>query len=198
MIVIDLETSGPYADTNGIISIGALEFENPENAFYEECRLEHGKQVDPISIEVTGFTEGQMRDHKKKTIKAVLLDFIDWLGTVHEKTFAAHNTPFDWKFMEWEFRQNKLEWPFHFRSVDIHGLVYGHMRQRGLQPPLRNDVSAIGMKKILEYCGLEDPREIHNALEDAKLEAECFHRILYGKPMFSEYSDQKIPEYLRR
>ena len=198
MIVIDLETSGPYADVNGIVSIGAIEFENPENCFYEECRLEHIKQIDPISIEVTGFSEGQMRDPKKKSIKAVLLDFVDWLGTVKEKTFSAHNTPFDWKFLEWEFRQYKMEWPFHFRSVDIHGLVYAHMRGRGAQPPIYNEVSALGLKKILEYCGVEDPREVHNALEDAKLEAECFHRIMYGKPMFAEYADQKIPEYLRK
>lgn len=198
MIVIDLETSGAYPDVHGILSIGALEFESPDNAFYEECRLEGHRQFDPATIEFHGFSEGQARDPKKKTIKQVLQDLLEWMQTVREKTFAAHNTPFDWKFMEWEFRQNKLDWPFHFRSVDIHGIVYAHMLRRGITPPTYRDVSVIGLRKILEYCGIEDPRNFHNALEDAKLEAECFHRIIHGKPMFAEYADQKIPEYLRK
>jgi len=36
----------------------------------------------------------------------------------------------------------------------------------------------------------------HNALEDAKLTAECFSRIVYGKNLFSEYNQFKMPLHL--
>ena len=36
----------------------------------------------------------------------------------------------------------------------------------------------------------------HNALEDSKLTAECFSRLLYGKNVFPKYSQFKIPRYL--
>jgi len=197
MIVVDLETSGAYPDQHGILSIGAVEFENPENVFYEECRLEDHHRVEAISIEVVGMSEGQMRDAKKKTIKEALQDFLDWVQTVKEKTFAAHNTPFDWKFLEHFFRHHDLSWPFHFRSVDLHTVAFTHMRAHGVKPPIYNDVSALGLGKVLAYCGIQDPRDTHNALEDARLETECFYRLLYGKGLFKEYAEQEVPEYLK-
>ncbi len=37
----------------------------------------------------------------------------------------------------------------------------------------------------------------HNALTDAKLTAECFSRIVYGKNLLEEFKKFPIPEYLR-
>jgi len=53
------------------------------------------------------------------------------------------------------------------------------------------------LPKILEFVGLRDERKFHNALEDCKLEAECFSRIIYGKNLLLEYSDFLIPGYLK-
>ena len=39
MIVIDIEASGTEWAKHSILSIGALDFEHPENRFYEECRI---------------------------------------------------------------------------------------------------------------------------------------------------------------
>jgi hypothetical protein len=38
----------------------------------------------------------------------------------------------------------------------------------------------------------------HNALEDCKLEGECFSRLMYGRNIFPGYSKYKIPEVLRK
>ena len=198
MIILDLEMSGPYPPEYGIVSIGALEFENPSNTFYAECRLREEQKIDPSTVPIHGFSEEAMRDPNKKNMGEVLQDFLEWMKTVKEKTFAAHNTPFDWTFMIFDFRHYGLEWPFNVRSVDLHTLAYTHMLHRGVQPPRLNDVSAVGLSKILEYVGVKDPRKTHNALEDAKLEAECLHRLLYGKALLKEYSDQEVPEYLRK
>jgi hypothetical protein len=40
--------------------------------------------------------------------------------------------------------------------------------------------------------------DAHNGLVDAKLEAECLGRILYGKSLFEEFHSFKIPSYLAK
>ena len=196
MLIIALETSGAYPDKHGILSLGAIEFENPDNAFYEECRLDDSKVFDQNTVQFHGFSELEARDSKKKSVKELLQSFLEWMQSVKEKTFAAHNTPFDWKFLEWEFRSHNFLWPFNKRSLDIHGWVFYHQLKRGIRPITYNGTSALGLKKILEYVGIRDPRTTHNALEDAKLEAECFHRLIFGKPLFEDYADQEVPKYL--
>ena len=56
----------------------------------------------------------------------------------------------------------------------------------------------MGLKNILTFCGMQDNRKVHNALEDAKLTAECFSRLVYGKNLFPEYAQFKIPMGLKK
>ena len=56
----------------------------------------------------------------------------------------------------------------------------------------------MGLTNILKLCGMEDNRQAHNALEDCKLTGECFSRLIYGKNLFSEYIQFKIPLYLTK
>ncbi len=197
MIILDIETSGSYPGDHGIVSLGALEFESPDNCFYEECRLESHHQIDPAALDINGFTETQCRDSKKKTIREMLTDFLEWMKAVREKTLAGLG-PSDWAFLHHEFKQHNLPWPFSYRIIDLHSLVYAHHLQRQIPIPLANDVSHLTAIEIVNYCGIKGIEFPHHGFEDAKLEAECFYRLLYGKPMFAEYADQAIPEYLRR
>lgn len=66
----------------------------------------------------------------------------------------------------------------------------------------------MGLTNILEFCGMKDERislrdghvdrkgSPHNALEDAKLEAECFSRMAYGRNLLEEYKKFPLPDYL--
>ena len=67
MIVLDIETTGVDALKNSIVSIGAIEFENPEERFYEECRIWDGAEINPLALEVNGYTEEEVKDINKKT-----------------------------------------------------------------------------------------------------------------------------------
>jgi inhibitor of KinA sporulation pathway (predicted exonuclease) len=62
---------------------------------------------------------------------------------------------------------------------------------------MKKGTSNMGLGNILKFCGILYERKIHNALEDAKLTAECLSRILYGKNLFEDYKNSKIPEYLK-
>lgn len=67
MIVFDVETTGEDSRKHSIVSIGALEFSNPKNQFYEECRIWEGAEVQEIALKINGFTEENIRDPKKQS-----------------------------------------------------------------------------------------------------------------------------------
>ncbi|HLF53838.1 MAG TPA: hypothetical protein VI544_01540, partial [Candidatus Nanoarchaeia archaeon] len=63
---------------------------------------------------------------------------------------------------------------------------------------LEGDHSAMSLSKVLELCGMQDNRKAHNGLEDAKLTAECFSRLIYGKGLLPEYSQFELPGVLAK
>jgi len=60
----------------------------------------------------------------------------------------------------------------------------------------KNGNSVFGLSNTLRFVGMDDPRNKHNALEDAKLEAEVFSRLVYGKNLIEEFKEFEIPDYL--
>ena len=56
MIVVDVESSGVDAQKDSLVSVGAIDFDNPENRFYEECRIWDGAHVEKEALEINGFT----------------------------------------------------------------------------------------------------------------------------------------------
>lgn len=62
---------------------------------------------------------------------------------------------------------------------------------------IKDNVSDMSLSNIIRFCGMEDKRVNHNALEDTKLTAECFARIVYGKKLLREFDEYEIPEYLK-
>lgn len=208
MIVVDTETSGLDPRECGIVSLGAVDFFSPEREFYQECRLD---QEDKIfegipgtslrsASEINGFSEEEMRDVRKQSQKQLLEDFFRWCESCKEMILAGENIGhFDLKFIEIRSIKYNLKMPFGHRSEDLHSIAqktYYDLHGRFLVDG--KGKSGMSLGRCLEFCGLRDEREIHNALEDAKLEAECFSRLLKGEGLFPEYTKFPIPKYLRK
>ena len=148
------------------------------------------------ALVISGFTEAQTHDEKKKTDREVALAFLDWLKTCKEWTLAGQNPSFDRSFLEETAHRYHINWPLAHRTVDLHSVVYYHIKKRGLEPPQKNNHSALNLDRILAYVGLPTRTKKHNALEDAKLEAEAFARLLTGKNLLREYERFRIPGFL--
>jgi DNA polymerase III epsilon subunit-like protein len=193
MIVVDVEASGVDPHKSSLLSVGAVDFKNPENRFYEECRIFDGAHIEDEALAVSGFTREQINDPNKKTDREVVLDFLAWLSKCPEWTLAGQNTSFDRDFLMYTAHRYHINWPLAHRTLDIHSIAYFHMVRRGVTPPLRNNHSAVNLDSIMKYVGMDVSRGKHNALQDALLEAEALSRFFYDKPLLVEFSKMPIP-----
>ncbi len=211
MIIVDIETSGNFDPVkNGIWQIGAVEFENPSNVFLQEGRIDDEDAVEEGAIKVTGKTEAEMRDRNKQSQKELLKNFFGWVEKIKDKTLVAHNTPFDYGFLIMKATKYNLKFPFSHRTLDLHPIAFLKYFQIKNILPIEEGKSIMNLPKVIEFCGMKDERiqlkgnEIikegkpHNALEDAKVEAECLSRILYGKVLFEEFVAFSVPEKLKK
>lgn len=210
MIVVDIETSGNFDPIkNGIWQIGAVEFENPENIFLQESRIDDSDNIEKEALIVTGKTEEELRDKSKRSQKQLLKNFFEWVSGIENKTLVAHNTPFDYGFLILRAKKYGLIFPFSYRTIDLHPMAFLKYFQIKKKLPIEEGKGVMNLPKIIEFCGMVDKRiqlkekeivkegKSHNALEDAKLEAECLSRILYGKGLFKEFKHFPIPENLK-
>lgn len=218
MIVVDIETSGPdigQVDKIGIWQIGALIFEKPKLTFLQEGRIDDADIIDDITgsktvYEVTGKTEAQLRDKKKQSQKQLLNNFFQWCKDNNQRVAICQNPIFDLGFLNYKARRYGLDYPLHYRSFDLHSVASQKYLQVNGKLLIADGHSDMGLGNILHFCGMKDTRMKmekgqvirkgvpHNALEDAKLTAECFSRILYGKNIFKEYKKFPIPKHLRK
>ena len=204
MIVVDIETSGTNFLKCGIWKIGAIDFENPEQVFLEEARIDDGDKIVNMPenkktvFEVIGKTEAQLRDKKKQSQKQLLERFFKWCEKSKAKNIMCQNPQFDLAFLQIKAQKYDLKSPIHYRAFDLHSIAQARYLQLKGKFLLEEGRSDMGLTNILKLCGMKDERKVHNALEDAKLTAECFSRILKGKNLLKEYKKFKIPKYLKQ
>lgn len=196
MLVLDVEASGVEAHKNSIVSLGALELENPKNRFYMECRVWDGAHISEEALAVNGFTREEITDPRKASEADLVHAFIQWSESVQERTLAGQNPSFDRDFLRYGAqRAGHTNWPFAHRTIDTHTLAYMHMVNRGLVPPVDpvHHRSALNLDTVLNYCGIPEEPQPHNALTGALSHAEVISRLLYGRKLLPEFAHYEIP-----
>ncbi|MEN9626691.1 MAG: hypothetical protein RL557_1019 [archaeon] len=199
MIVVDIETSGLDPVRCGIWQIGAIELENPTNIFFEEGRIDDENVVESGALEVIGKREEELRDTTKQSQKDLLLHFFNWAKKISVRNCICQNPQFDIVFIECKARASGLmrkEVPLPHRAFDLHSIAslkYFLVHETFL---IRDGKSDMNLTNVLHFCGMNDERNHHNALEDAQLTAECFSRIVFGKKLLETFNGFEIPHYL--
>lgn len=193
MIILDVETSGVDPNKDSLLSIGALDFDDPKNQFYGECHIWEGAHTNKDSMMINGFTDPEIRDIRKRSDGELAKDFIDWAMACGEHSFAGQNPSFDRDFVQFAAQRAHLNWPFAYRTIDQHSLCYMHMIKRGINPPTENNRSDLNADTIMRYVGIPAEDRPHNALNGAKVAAEAISRLLYDKKLLPEYKKYEIP-----
>ncbi len=199
MIVVDVETTGIEPSKHSIVSIGAVDFFAPDNQFYEECSIWDGAETTKEALRITGFTEEQVRDKSKMPLRHAIQKFSVWLSTRKYKTIAGHNIAFDRSFLKSSAERYGIHLPLLYRVIDLHTLVYIHHLMRNLTSHVdEQGRTKLNSDVVFNYVGLPPEPMPHNALFGAKIMAEAFSRLTYGKNLLKEFERYPIPNYLQR
>jgi DNA polymerase III epsilon subunit-like protein len=193
MIVVDVETTGTDPNKHSIVSIGAIDMNEPTNRFYEECRLWGGAHVEPKALEINGYTDEQIRDPKKPEEGEIVKNFFAWLDGRSNILLAGQNPMFDLGFIQSAAARNHIDTILAHRSIDLHTATYMHMLKRGIQPPAHNRKTDINSDFIMNYVGISTEPKPHIAINGAVWEAEAFSRLFFGKNLLDEFKNFPIP-----
>lgn len=197
MIVVDVETGGLDLRENPLLSIGAIDFDNPDNHFYGECSNFLGTEINEKALEVNGFTRKQIYDNPVDT-KTLLEKFFEWVSQLKtDLTLAGENPSFDRDFINYYATKCGLKSPFGHRTVDMHSIAYADMIKNGKSIP-RKDLTrqnALNADVIHVYCGIPAEPQPHNALNGAIWEAESFSRLIHNENMFLQFSEYPLDTY---
>jgi DNA polymerase III epsilon subunit-like protein len=198
MIVVDVETTGTNPEKHSILAIGALDFENPTNRFYAECRAWDGAHVEDDALKISGGTETSIHDTTKQTESELIQKFIDWATPCKGWNFIGQNPSFDLNFVAAACHRAHTEFPFPHRALDTHTMAYMHLVERKKEPPfnIAHHGSAMNLDFILTYVGVPSEPKPHNALTGALCHAEVASRLMYKKKLLPEFDLYPLPDAL--
>ncbi len=184
-ISVDIEADGPIPGDYSMISIGAVVIGREQDSFYEEIAPISSEWV-PEALAVSGFTREQTLGFASP--QAAMLRFADWLdqvrakyareewengyptGCTHERrlVMVGFNATFDWMFVHWYLMHFEGRNPLGISALDIKAFYMGYAA---------SDWSETSMKHLPQK--LQPPDGLsHNALDDARDQAEIFQKII--------------------
>jgi len=195
MLVIDIEASGTEYHKHSIVSIGALDFKQPDNRFYKECRIWDGAHIMSGALKVNGFTEAEITDATKQTEAEIVREFMEWSQHISDRTLTGQNVSFDRDFLRAGALRAGLAWDLAYRTIDTHTMCWMHIIKSGQKAPLdkQHRRSALDLDAVLNYCGIPEEPAPHNALTGALCHGEVTARLLYDKNLLPEFSQYQIP-----
>lgn len=195
MLILDIEASGLDYEKHSIVSLGALDLDNPTYRFYKECRIWDGAHISDEALAVNGFTKEQVTDPNKITESELAIQFLEWSEMIGDRTLGGQNPSFDRDILKAAIKRAHQNWTLAHRTIDSHTLAWMHMVKRGLTPPLdpQHKRSALDLDAVLNYCGIPSEPEPHNALTGALCHAEVISRLLNDKKLLPEFDQYEIP-----
>lgn len=193
MIIVDMEASGLNPQKHSVLSVGAIDFDHPEEQFYSECRVWDGAHIDDAALAVNGFTREEILDKSKEGEDILIRAYLDWIKNREVYTTGGQNPSIDRDFLRASAERAHIDWPMSYRTIDLHSVCYAHMLWHGVNPPVVHGRSDLNSDKILKYVGIPVEPHPHNALMGAKVAAEALSRLLNNKSLLVEFSTYKIP-----
>jgi DNA polymerase III epsilon subunit-like protein len=181
-ISVDVETSGPSPSTGSLIAIGACLVNEPETAFYAELKPDPAR---PWSEEAEGIHR-LSRAHlaaRAQEPAAAMRAFAAWLDEVCRShggarpVFLGFNTPFDWMFVADYFWRFLGANPFGISAPDIKAYY------AGVQAGTQTWGQTVARLIRIHYPATPGLGHTHNALDDAREQADLFLQIRGRRPL---------------
>ena len=195
MLILDIEASGTNHAKHSIVSIGAVDLNYVNRRYYGECRIWDGAHIMEGALEVNGFTEAEITDPNKQQEAELVKNFLIWTDELDDRTLAGQNVSFDRDALKAAAERAGVNWTLAYRTLDTHTMCWMHMVKAGKEPIVNKEHKRSGMDLdfILNYCGIPEEPQPHNALTGALCHAEVISRLLYDRKLLPEFDQFEIP-----
>ena len=94
MVIVDIETTGLDPFENAIIEIGAVDFFNPKNQFYQRCKVRLDAVINSKSLDVNGYNRDELFDDACQSENELINNFINWMKNINKKDFSRAKCKF--------------------------------------------------------------------------------------------------------
>ena len=179
-ISVDVETSGPTPGVASLLSIGACVVGQPDGGFSIEVRPVEGMGWSAEAEAIHGLTREHLQAHGLEPGQA-MGRFAEWIAAIPavaagaRPVFVGFNAPFDWMFVAdyfWRFHGSN---PLGISALDIKALYLGRTW------PNVTAWSDTTLSRIdARTPGVAGAALTHDALDDARRQAELLERLLAG------------------
>jgi ribonuclease T len=168
-ISVDVETAGPTPSAFAMLSIGACVVDRVDAQFYIELKPDKSATV-ATSMAIGGLSMSEL-DATGEHPESAMAKFEQWIASqVPEGSvpvFVGFNAAFDWMFVDDYFQRYLGRNPFGHSAIDIKSLYMGVAGSTWAKTSL----------KYLSPLYLDGSKLSHNALGDAKVQAEVFRAV---------------------
>lgn len=169
-VSVDIETSGPVPGIYSLLSIGACLVSEPSQSIYLELQPD-GLKHDPEAVAVTGLNLAKLESEGLPP-QTAMFKLDRWLTHVcpadQKAVFVGLNAPFDWSFLNYYFHKYVGANPFGFTAIDMKAYYMGVTGCRWVETKSSQMTARLNPKS--------SPN--HNALDDARFQAELFALML--------------------
>lgn len=161
-LVYDVESTGQYPGKYAMVQLGIVDLNG--NEFYGEFRPENYHSFDPGAMKAIDLTIDEVMRYAEAS--STMDELLSWIQDTYKGDRVvtwSDNPAFDWQFVNHYFHEYLHNNPFGFSSRRIGDFYAG----------LQGDV-----RKATAWKKLRRTKHTHNALDDARGNAEALEEIL--------------------
>ena len=169
ILLFDLETDGNKPGTSRVLQIGAVLLDKEtleEKASYVSYVKQDLSDADPDAMQINGIKPAQLAGAPSEEIAAK--EFLEKFGT--DVLIGSWCEYLDRRLLMEMFRRSGVDWNYDLHYLDFWPIAYADAVKKGYNGSVRS-------QPIFEFFGLGE-RGAHNALEDCRMEAEVFRKVM--------------------
>ena len=187
MVSIDCEMTGLDFERCAIISVGAVDLNNPERRIYIEMRPFENAFLDDEGLAVNGFTKERL-DTLPLSQEQGLVQLKDFLDNSSDRNVLGQNVATDIYFLNKSFERCNIDCKIPYRALDLHSMVCAKLLLSKQVIPTEERKSTLNLDSLLNMAGIPDEPKPHNALTGALSAAEVYFRLIEGRVVLAEFS----------
>ena len=184
-VILDLETSGSSPSVGvGITEIGAIKVRGGEEIGRFNSLVNPQTPIPAYITELTGISEAMLIE--QPTIKSVLPEFMEFLGSHKETVLVAHNSDFDLSFLKAAAKKIEIRWP-NYSVIDTVKFARKMVE--------KFEVGNYKLSTLASYFET-DTTPSHRAMADVEATVGLFHKLIERASGFDIYTLDDLLNYL--